>query len=144
MCQTFARCSSQRTQMLVWQIWLLVLVPLLVPPAVMAQSTEQLKRNSAKRLHRNQISILVRPAAILQSIRALVLQVPLVRCFIFPFCLDLSKLNPFAGGQYEEFTAEINENTLCVRVPKNVGTVKRIYDNQASIEKMGSKNVISF
>ncbi|XP_037045296.1 uncharacterized protein DDB_G0271670-like [Bradysia coprophila] len=53
-------------------------------------------------------------------------------------------INPCPGPpgspseQYEEFTAEINGNALCVRVPKNVGTVKRIYDNPTSSKKMDS------
>ncbi|KAG4066215.1 hypothetical protein HA402_000439 [Bradysia odoriphaga] len=52
-------------------------------------------------------------------------------------------INPCPGPpgspseQFEEFTAEINGNALCVRVPKNVGTVRRIYDNPASSKQMG-------
>lgn len=31
--------------------------------------------------------------------------------------------------EYEEFKAEINDNVLCVRVPKNAGIVRRVYDS---------------
>lgn len=36
-----------------------------------------------------------------------------------------------SDGEYEEFKAEINDNVLCVRVPKNAGIVRRVYDNES-------------
>lgn len=42
-----------------------------------------------------------------------------------------------SGGQYEEFTAEIDDNVLCVRMPKNAGIVQRVYDRNESPRKLG-------
>ncbi|KAJ6649675.1 DNA transposase THAP9 [Pseudolycoriella hygida] len=42
---------------------------------------------------------------------------------------------PRGVTQYEEFKAEINDNVLCVRIPKNVGAVKRIYDKGDSLSQ---------
>lgn len=40
--------------------------------------------------------------------------------------------------EYEEFKAEINDNVLCVRVPKNTGVVRRVYDNESPKQEVYS------
>lgn len=42
--------------------------------------------------------------------------------------------------QYEEFKAEVNGNVLCVRMPKNAGIVRRIYDNNEPPKRLNYSN----